>query len=164
MGKINLIVNLQNLLCSKTMDEWHLVCSQHVLGVWNIKMKTRQPLTSRCCEVVRDTNTYTNQSVIRQNVRSAGIELHACCNWRIDEGTKKDGSQGIRNYILILNHGFTLESFRRGFKSTDTCDLIPEILILRFWNGPLVQVLFFFFPFLFNFFWLCHMSHGILVP
>ena len=52
-----------------------------------------------------------------------------CCNWRVDEGTKKDGSQGIRNYILILNHGFTLESFRRGFKSTDTCDLIPGILI-----------------------------------
>ena len=51
---------------------------------------------------------------------------------------RKMARQGIRNYILILNHGFTLESFRRGFKSTDTCDLIPGILILRFWNRPLV--------------------------
>ena len=77
----------------------------------------------------RETKACTSQSVVRQNARSSGIELHTCCNWRVDEGTKKDGSQGIRNYILILNHGFTLESFRRGFKSTDTCDLIPGILL-----------------------------------
>ena len=54
------------------------------------------------------------------------MELHTGCNWRMDEGPRKDGCQGIRSYILILNHGFTLASFRRGFKNTDACDLTPE--------------------------------------
>lgn len=56
----------------------------------------------------------------------------------MDEGTRKDNSPGMRIYTLIQRHGFILESFGKGFKNVNACDLAPRHSDLQVWGGTLV--------------------------